>query len=98
MLREQVDFLDAFMPTALHVLVRFGRWDEILDEPQPADYLPMSRAIWHYARTLAYAATDRVDEAEAGARVVPEAVKDGAGNELTCSRTSRASCWRLPKR
>ena len=33
MLIEQVDFLDAFMATPLHVMVRFGRWDEILQEP-----------------------------------------------------------------
>ncbi len=79
MLREQVDFLDAFMPTALHVMVRFGRWNDILNEPQPAEYLPMSRAIWHYARTLAYAATNRVDEAKqereqftTAAKLVPE--------------------------
>lgn len=64
MLRAQTDFLDAFMPTAIHVLVRFGEWDKILEEPEPADYLPMSRSIWRYARTLAYAATGRIDEAE----------------------------------
>jgi tetratricopeptide (TPR) repeat protein len=64
MLREQVDFLDAFMPTDLHVLVRFGRWEQILQEPEPADYLPYTRAIWHYARGLAYAATGRIDQAE----------------------------------
>lgn len=65
MLREQVDFLDAFQPTDLHVLVRFGQWEQILKEPEPADFLPMSRAIWHYARALAYASTNRVDQAEA---------------------------------
>lgn len=64
MLKQQVDFLDAFMPTAIHVMVRFGRWDDILAEPEPADYLPMSQAIWHYARTLAYAAKGQVAEAE----------------------------------
>ena len=64
MIREQVDFLDAFQPTDLHVLVRFGRWEEILKQPEPADFLPMSRSVWHYARALAYAATDRVDQAE----------------------------------
>ncbi len=64
MLRAQVDFLDAFMPTAIHVLVRFGQWDEILEEPQPPEYLPMSRSVWRYARALAYAATGRVDDAE----------------------------------
>ncbi len=65
LLRQQVDFLDGFMPTALHVLVRFGRWDDLLAEPEPADYLPVSRSVWHYARGIAYAATGRVAEAEA---------------------------------
>ncbi len=65
MLKSQVDFLDAFMPTPLHVMVRFGRWEEILAEPKPADYLPMARSIWHYARAVAFAATDRIEQAEA---------------------------------
>ncbi|MDB4533938.1 tetratricopeptide repeat protein [Vicingaceae bacterium] len=64
MLKQQVDFLDAFMPMPLHVMIRFGQWEKILAEPQPADYLPMSRSIWHYARSLAYAATGRVENAE----------------------------------
>jgi tetratricopeptide (TPR) repeat protein len=65
MLRQQTDLLDAFMPIAIHVLVRFGRWEEILQEPEPAKYLPVSRSIWHYARALAYAATNRIEQAEA---------------------------------
>ena len=72
MLRQQTDFLDAFMPTPLHVLVRFGRWEEILKEPEPADYLPVSRSIWHYARGLAFAATGRVAQAEAEQRAFAE--------------------------
>jgi tetratricopeptide (TPR) repeat protein len=75
MIRDQVDFLDAFMPTDLHVLVRFGRWEEILAQPEPADYLPMSRSVWHYARALAYAATDRVDQAEVEQDAFAEAVE-----------------------
>ena len=64
MLIEQVDFLDAFMATPLHVMVRFGRWDEILQEPEPANHLPMSRSIWHYARGIAYSAMGKVEEAK----------------------------------
>ncbi|WP_436716175.1 tetratricopeptide repeat protein [Roseiconus lacunae] len=64
LLRTQTDFLDAFMPMKFHVLIRFGRWEDILTEPEPADYLPMSRSVRHYARALAYAATDRIDDAE----------------------------------
>lgn len=65
MLKAQTDFLDAFMPTELHVLVRFGRWEDILEYPEPADYLPVTQSVWHYARALAYASTNRVPEAEA---------------------------------
>ena len=64
MLKEQTDFLDAFVPTALHVLVRFGRWQDILQEPEPDTYLPVTRSVWHYARALAYAATGQIDHAE----------------------------------
>ncbi len=63
MLIDQVDFLDAFMPMPLHVLIRFGRWEDILNEPEPAEYLPMSRSIWHYARGVAFAATGKVAQA-----------------------------------
>ena len=63
-LEKMSDYMDAFMPMTLHVYIRFGQWEEILAEPEPAEYLPMSRSIWHYARALAYAATDRIKEAE----------------------------------
>jgi hypothetical protein len=65
MLRQQSDLLDAFIPTPYHVLVRFGRWEEILSEPEPAAHLPVTRAVRHYARALAYAARGRVAEAVA---------------------------------
>ncbi|MCA9186799.1 MAG: hypothetical protein R3E01_21025 [Pirellulaceae bacterium] len=64
MLREQTDVLDAFVPTPMHVLVRFGQWDTILDEPEPETHLPVARSIRHYARALALAATNRIAEAE----------------------------------
>lgn len=64
MLVAKTDILDAFVAVPVHVLVRFGRWEDILAEPEPAEYLPATRAIWHYARALAYAATGRVAEAE----------------------------------
>ena len=73
LLREQADLLDGFIATPLHVLVRFGAWEDILAEPEPAEYLPMTRAIWHYARALAYAATGRVDQAEAEQELFVEA-------------------------
>jgi tetratricopeptide (TPR) repeat protein len=42
----------------LFVLTRFGRWDEVLKEPQPAQPARLMNALWHYARGLAYAHRD----------------------------------------
>jgi tetratricopeptide (TPR) repeat protein len=57
------DFIEAFVSTPLHVMVRFGRWDEILGTPAPPAEQPYTTAIWHYARAVALAALGRVDEA-----------------------------------
>lgn len=56
---------DGFMPTALHVLIRFGRWEEILREPTPPAARLVSRAFSHYARAIALANLERVVEARA---------------------------------
>jgi len=59
--------LEAFLATPYHVLVRFGRWEEILAlPPPPADY-PMTTAIWRYARGLSLSTLGRIDEATAEA-------------------------------
>jgi tetratricopeptide (TPR) repeat protein len=60
-----VDFLDIFTATPLHVMVRFGMWDEILAEPEPVPELLAARAVWHYARGIALATLGRVDQAVA---------------------------------
>lgn len=45
------------------VMVRFGRWDELLAEPAPADDLLYPTGIWHYARGLAEARQFELDAA-----------------------------------
>jgi tetratricopeptide (TPR) repeat protein len=64
MLAAYPDFLDIFVGTPYHVMVRFGMWEEILEEPEPADEnLIAARAVWRYARGVALAVLGRVDEA-----------------------------------
>jgi tetratricopeptide (TPR) repeat protein len=65
LLVEAADFLDIFMGTPYHVMVRFGMWEEILEEPMPEGELYAARAVWRYARGLALASLGRVEEAEA---------------------------------
>jgi len=38
----------------LFVLVRFGKWDEVLKEPRPPAQARLMNALWHYARGLAF--------------------------------------------
>ncbi|WP_280262482.1 tetratricopeptide repeat protein [Nocardia wallacei] len=60
------DWLEGFVPMKLHVLVRFGKWRDILDEPFPDDaglYL-VTTATLHYARGVAHAVLGRTDLAE----------------------------------
>lgn len=61
--RALPEVLEGFLATPLHVLVRFGLWEKILQEPEPEPGLPITRATWHYARGLATAALGRQDAA-----------------------------------
>jgi tetratricopeptide (TPR) repeat protein len=47
-----------------YVMVHLGKWDDILNLPIPGESLKYPRAIWHYARGMAYAAKN--DLASAG--------------------------------
>ncbi len=62
--------LDAFAPliegvlaTTRHVMIRFGKWEEILREPEPPEHRPALRAMHHYARGIALSALGRTAEA-----------------------------------
>jgi len=54
---------DGFTTTALHVLIRFGKWDLLLAEPEPEDWRLLSRAERHFARSVAYSALGKTDKA-----------------------------------
>jgi hypothetical protein len=43
--------------------VRFGRWDEIVERPNPAPDLPYVTAIWHYAQAMADVRQGRLESA-----------------------------------
>jgi tetratricopeptide (TPR) repeat protein len=59
------DLAEEVLGAVYHVLVRFGRWNEILAEPPPEQHYPYTRAMWHYARGVAAANTDQFDIAHA---------------------------------
>jgi tetratricopeptide (TPR) repeat protein len=61
------DWLEGFVSMKPHVHIRFGKWEEILAEPMPADQdlYCVTTAMLRYARGVALAATGRTPEADA---------------------------------
>lgn len=62
---KEMPMVEYYAPTALFALARFGKWDDILQEPAPPADFAYTAALWHYARGLALAATNRLDDARA---------------------------------
>jgi tetratricopeptide (TPR) repeat protein len=61
--KENAAIIDGFSAMPLEVLKRFGRWDDVLKEPQPPEAFPIARALWQYNRGVAFAARGKVKEA-----------------------------------
>ncbi|MYW15102.1 hypothetical protein GT039_05740, partial [Streptomyces sp. SID2955] len=70
------DWLEGFLAMRVHVLIRFGRWTDILALPLPSDtrLYCVTTAMLHYARGVALAATGRIEAAEAERALFREAV------------------------
>jgi tetratricopeptide (TPR) repeat protein len=53
-----------FRMVKYYALTRFGRWEEMLKEPEPPAFSAVLRSAWHYTRGLAFVATDRLANAD----------------------------------
>jgi len=73
-------FLESYVTMTWHVMIRFGKWDEILAEPMQTDKdaFPATIATQHYARGVAYASKGMVPEAEAEQALFKEALTNPA--------------------
>ena len=73
-------FLESYVTMPWHVMIRFGKWDEILAEPMQTekDAFPATIATQHYARGVAYASKGMVPEAEAEQVLFKEALTNPA--------------------
>ncbi|MGI9426847.1 MAG: tetratricopeptide repeat protein [Hyphomicrobiaceae bacterium] len=61
------DFLEGYLTMKQHVLVRFGKWREIIAQelPDDRDLYCSNVAMMHYAKAVAHSALGNVAEAEA---------------------------------
>jgi len=69
------DFLEGYIPMKQHVLVRFGKWREIIAQELPEDraLFCSTTAMILYAKTVAHSALGNVAEAEAARAAFLEA-------------------------
>ena len=73
---EALSFMQQYLVMPLFVQVRFGQWDDILAQAGPPAKLPYPRALWHFARGMAYVGGG--EHAKAGAEL--EALRKLATN------------------
>ncbi|KAH6614234.1 hypothetical protein C7974DRAFT_404750 [Boeremia exigua] len=71
------DWLENFSSVRVHVLVRFGRWQDLLSLslPKDRDLYCVTIAMIHYGKGVAYAATGKVEKALEERAALEEAVK-----------------------
>jgi tetratricopeptide (TPR) repeat protein len=75
-LEENAMQAEGFVVLPLEVMLRFGLWNEILNEPDEyPDYMPFTRAFHHAARAVAFAAKGDMDGARKAQRAFLERAK-----------------------
>lgn len=63
---NMADALEGIVSMHLHVYIRFGKWQAIIDEafPEDAAFYSVTTTMLHYAKAVAFAASGKVTEAE----------------------------------
>jgi tetratricopeptide (TPR) repeat protein len=59
-----VPILQGFVVVPYWAMVRFAQWDAILSDTGPRHKTAFTRAVWHFARAMAFVAKDRLGDAE----------------------------------
>jgi tetratricopeptide (TPR) repeat protein len=78
-----------FSLTPYYAAVRFGRWDEVVATPKPADDVPFMQAMWNYGQAMAAVAQGRLDDAKKfHADLVPAASNPAIEKLLAWNRYS----------
>ena len=65
--------LELFMTTPVFVLVQFQKWDDLMRLPEPKKEMTMTNALLHFGRSMAYAASGLISDAQAERKIFIEA-------------------------
>jgi tetratricopeptide (TPR) repeat protein len=90
---DTLPLVAAFRVVPYYALSRFGKWDEVLAEPAPADRHVYLKGVWHYARGLARLGKGELDEAEKELAEVRRIAADPALNYSLLSPNTAAAVF-----
>lgn len=80
--------LQHFKMIPLYSMIRFGEWEPILHEPEPAEDLRYPRGVWHFARGLARVRTGDFDAAEQELKALSEFAGDDELGQMFTMQTN----------
>ena len=75
--------LQHYASIPLYTLVKFEAWDEILAQPAPDDDLAYPTAVWHYARGMAFAGKQQLEQAKGELQALTQIVDSSALENVT---------------
>jgi tetratricopeptide (TPR) repeat protein len=88
---KAVPLLAGFRVVPYYALTRFGKWDEMLREPEPPAISVYMQGVWHYARGTAFLGKGQTDSADQEFAKLKELMADKALDQpLFSPNTGRA--------
>ena len=78
--------IERYFTIPYFALVRFGKWDEVLKEPQPSEDLPYATVMWQYAQGMAYANKGKMKKAKKALKKIEAAITSEAITTLNQPR------------
>jgi tetratricopeptide (TPR) repeat protein len=69
---EMMQGMDFYLSCPLLAKVRFGRWDDILDDPRPRSDWKVLNGLWRFAQGMARSGKGELDAAEAEWKVLSQ--------------------------
>jgi tetratricopeptide (TPR) repeat protein len=92
---KEMPEMASFRVVPYWALARFGRWEEILREPEPPFSCMFLRGAWHYVRGLAFVAAEKLQEAKQELGALRKVLKDPSINVPLLSLNTGRSILRI---
>jgi tetratricopeptide (TPR) repeat protein len=86
-----------FLSMPLYTMVRFGMWEDILEEKKPSDHAVYWAGIWHYARGVAYVHTGQPKAAKKELTAIETIVDDPQTSETLIGYSNATTLLRIAK-